>query len=298
VDDVDDRGELATILRRCRRLRRMRPLLVPVCAVIVVAGIAVGASAAGGASAAPAPFAPAFTSDRGVDASLLGSDMTVPARFAAVVEPGRAERTPPRTLARARTIQKELNRRIRLRPGIELRINEATTTASVESFTLVSEDLLERRFVPAAEGVWYAVCPTRAVCPYPAPRRALPAAHHLPRRLALELALRTFLETDATVVGVSLPTARFVAFVVAREELAREVEIASLYRRLRARPLLDPRAWLRHVVDRLTRPHTYVFVGFEPAPTGGISWAGIPHWPPTRDRDPGNGRPVVGLARV
>jgi hypothetical protein len=168
---------------------------------------------------------------------------------------------------------------VQLLPGSRPTITEATTTDVIESFALLSGDLFARRFVSAEGGVWYAMCPPGGICPSPAPRLARPAASYLPRRLALELALRTLLETDATIVAVSLPTPRIVAVVVERDELAREVDLAALSRRLAGEPLLDPPAWLRRSVDELTRPRTYLYLGWEPGPSGGLSWAGAPRWP-------------------
>ena len=73
--------------------------------------------------------------------------------------------------------------------------------------------------MPADNGIHYAICPVRATCPYPGLALARPASAFIPRRQALELALRTFLETSATVVSVSLPTPEYVFFLVERDEL-------------------------------------------------------------------------------
>jgi hypothetical protein len=200
------------------------------------------------------------------------------------------------TLSQAGTIRSEINARIRLVSGGGLNVSEATSTAPIDSFTLLSEDLLDARFVPARGGVWYAICAVGAVCPYPGPRLSRPAGDHLVRRLALELALRTFLETDAPVVGVSLPTPHFVAVVFERDELAAAVDMAAFATALRNEPLLDPRvialarvassrqrleplSTLQRTVDELTRPRTYLFLDFEPGPYGPLSWAGMPCWP-------------------
>jgi hypothetical protein len=151
----------------------------------------------------------------------------------------------------------------------------------------------------ARGGVWYAICPERALCPYPAPWLARPASDHLVRQIALQLVLRTFLETDAPVVGVALPTPQFVALIVEREELARKVDLAAVARALGEQPLLDPtlsafalaprahgephpQAALLRMVEELTRPRTYLFLGLEFGPTGGPSWAGMPYWPSPR----------------
>lgn len=109
-------------------------------------------------------------------------------------------------LRQAETIRAELDARYRRVPGQALAVTEATTTGVVESFTLLTPDLLEARVVPAANGIYFAICPARATCPYPARRFSRRRQTLLPACLALELALRTFLETSATVVAVLLPT--------------------------------------------------------------------------------------------
>jgi hypothetical protein len=164
-------------------------------------------------------------------------------------------------------------------PGRGLAVTEATTTGVIESFTLVTPDLLDARVVAADNGLYFALCPPAADCPYPARRLARPAADLLPRRLALELALRAFLETSATVVAVSLPTPRFVLFVVERDELAREVDMPALAAALAGRPAGATGASLAETVDRVTRPRVFVVVGLEPTPSGRGTLAAIPRWP-------------------
>jgi len=209
---------------------------------------------------------------------------------------GAAPGTSPATLVRAASIRDEVNTRIQLLAGAGLSVTEATSTDLIDSFTLLSDDLFDARFVPARGGVWYTICPDRAPCPYPASRLSRPASDRLARALALELALRTFLETDAPVVGVALPTPHFVALVLEREELAREVNMSALASALRAGPLQDrplaalakaldgdraltPATPLQRTIDELTRPRTYLYLGFEPGPYGPMSWAGMPCWP-------------------
>src|SRR6266508_3972739 len=128
----------------------------------------------------------------------------------------------PEALAHAREIRAEIDVRYRRPHGPRLAVTEASSTGVVDSFTLFGSPLEEPRVVPAENGIYYAICPVRATCPYPG-RAARPATAFLPRRLALELALRTFLETSATVVVVSLPTARFV-LLVERDELLADVD--------------------------------------------------------------------------
>ncbi len=209
---------------------------------------------------------------------------------------GAAAATSPATLAQAASIRNEVNTRIRVLAGAGVSVTEATSTDMIDSFTLLSDDLFDARFVPARGGVWYTICPDRALCPYPASRLSRPASDRLARRLALELALRTFLETDAPVVGIALPTPQFVAVILEREELARIVDMPALASALRREPLLDrPRAALaraldgdralnpatplQRTVDELTRPRTYLFLDFERGPYGSRSWAGMPCWP-------------------
>jgi hypothetical protein len=185
----------------------------------------------------------------------------------------------PPSLARAQTIRSQIDARYRVLHGHGLAVTEASSTGVVESFTLLTPDLLEMRYLSAENGIYYAICPVRATCPYPVRRLARPAADLVPRRLALELALRTFLETSADVVAVSLPTPRFIAFIVERGELAHEVDLPALAKALRGSPDRALSPSLEGVVDRVTRPRIYLAAGLEPTPSGRDSWAGIPRWP-------------------
>jgi hypothetical protein len=144
---------------------------------------------------------------------------------------------------------------------------------------VITPSLDEVRVVPADNGIYYALCPMRATCPYPSPKKARPAADFVPRRQALELALRTFLETTATLVAVSLPTRDYRFFAVEREELASEVDMAALARALSGNPARRPAAALRQTVDDITRPRVYVPLGLEPSPSGRDSFAAMPLWP-------------------
>lgn len=187
----------------------------------------------------------------------------------------------PASLVRAQAIRADVSARYRVLPGRGLAVTEATSTGVVESFALTTPDFLGTRFLPADNGVWYGLCPVGATCPYPAARHARPAADLVPRRLALELALRTFLETSADVVAVGLPTTRFVAFVVERDELAREVDLRALADALRGQPARALSSSLAEVVDGVTRPRVYVALGLWPSPDGGQAWVGVPRWPTT-----------------
>lgn len=113
------------------------------------------------------------------------------------------------------------------------------------------------------------------MCPFPARRLSHPARALLPRRLALELAVRTLLETDAPVVGVALPTPRIVAVVLERADLA-GIGLSALARTLALTPLGAPSSELARIVDGLTLPRTYLFLGFEPSAGRRVAWAGMP----------------------
>ena len=177
----------------------------------------------------------------------------------------------PQSLRHAQTIRAELDARYRGPRRGGLAVTEASSTGVVESFTLVTSDLLGTRVVPAENGIYYAVCPAGAKCPYPARRLARPAADLDARRLALELAVRTFLETSVDVVAVSLPTLRFMVFIVERDE----VDVEPVARALASGSAQSVRA----TVNRVTRPRMFVAAGLEPTPSGGDTWLGLPRWP-------------------
>jgi hypothetical protein len=182
----------------------------------------------------------------------------------------------PRTLDQARTIKAEITARyVR---GPKLAVTEASSTGVIESFLLLTADLLGLRVVPADNGVHYAICPVRATCPYLGLRSARPPSAFAPRRQALELALETFLETSATVVTVSLPTRDYVFFIVERDELL-GVDMVALAKALSGNPSRAPVASLRRTVDELTRPRLFVPLGLEPTPNGGQSLGAVPLWP-------------------
>jgi hypothetical protein len=183
----------------------------------------------------------------------------------------------PLTLVQAQKIRAEINERYLTLGGPQLAVTEASSTAVIESFSLVTPEGL--RVVPADGGIYFAICPRQARCPLPARGSALPAAAFLPRRQALELALRTFLETPADVVAVSLPTTRFVLFIVERGELEREVEMPTLMKRLAGNPTIAVDASLRRSVDQLTYSRIFIPLGLEVTPTGADTMPAIRLWP-------------------
>jgi hypothetical protein len=168
-----------------------------------------------------------------------------------------ASNTSSDSLARAATIRAEVDARY---PG--LRVTEASSTAVIDSVTLFTAEP-DPRVVPAENGIYFAVCPMRATCPYPG-RAARPPSAFAPRRVALELAVRTFLETEADLVLVSLPTPRFVILVFERRELEASQISEDLDNDPRRQASLD----LRNVVDSNTLPRLFAPFGLEPCPNG------------------------------
>lgn len=142
-----------------------------------------------------------------------------------------------------------------------LRVTEASSTAVVDSLTLFGEGV-DPRVVDTAEGVYYAVCPVRATCPFPG-RKARSASALAPRRVALELAARTFAETAADLVVVSLPTPRFVLLVLERHELDADATVRTL-------EAADAEA-VRAVVDDVTVRSLFEGVALAPDANGGTT---------------------------
>ena len=161
-------------------------------------------------------------------------------------------------------IRAEINAAYRLVPGRKLVVTEATATDVVETLTLVT-DWLEPRVVAADSGIYFAICPARASCPSPALSAAWPAGAFLPRRQAVELALRTFLETSASLVVVALPTTEPLWVVLERDDLLTRVDASALLDQLASNPAVSG-APLRELVFRLTRPNLYVPLPVLPAP--------------------------------
>jgi hypothetical protein len=161
-------------------------------------------------------------------------------------------------LAHAREIRAEVDARYRSRQGPRLAITEASETAVIDSFTLLASPVEMPRVVPADNGIYFAICPVRATCPYPGRRFSRSPTAFMPRRGAVELAVRTFLETSANLVVVSLPTARFVLLVLERDDVMGEVDADALHNALARDPTSAPDAWLRRIVDRMTLPRLFL----------------------------------------
>lgn len=181
----------------------------------------------------------------------------------------------PEALAHARQVRAAVTARYRLLPGRRLVVTEATSTGVVRSLTLITDWLEPWRVVPADNGIYFAICSARAKCPYPARTAAWPVEAFLPRRMALELALRTLLETSVNLVVVALPTARPVWVVVERDDLPASVDAPAVLDSLASNPAAtDPP--LRELVDRITRPRLFVPLPILPPPDDTIYAVGLP----------------------
>jgi hypothetical protein len=161
----------------------------------------------------------------------------------------------PDGLARAGAIRAEVNARYRPLPGRRLVVTEATSVGG-GMLALWNDDWLEGRVVPMDNGIYFSICSARARCPYPARWAAWRVAAFMPRRQALELALRTLLETTVSLVVVSLPTAQPVWAVFEREDLLANIDAGAVLDRLASSPAVIDLP-LRELVGRLTRPRLF-----------------------------------------
>ena len=128
--------------------------------------------------------------------------------FAGSLRAGSAE-----TIEQAEQIRSEVQAN-----GGSFVVTEASSTGVVDSLTLLSHPAPGARVVPAAGGVYYAICPRLARCPYPA-RGGANARSRVPHVMALDLARRTFARTAANLVVVSLPTRRPALLVLERGDV-------------------------------------------------------------------------------
>jgi hypothetical protein len=90
--------------------------------------------------------------------------------------------------------------------------------------------------------------------------------------------MRTFAETSADVVAVSLPTRRFTLFIAERDELWRAIDARVLAVALRADPPGSTAA-LRALVVELTRSRIFLPIALEPTPAGRDTLTAMPLWP-------------------
>jgi hypothetical protein len=182
---------------------------------------------------------------------LLTPSAGVPARAATV--PKALE---PATLRHAQAIRAELDSRYRQLSGQRLTVAEATTLTGLRGIALIHDVAEPPRIVSAANGIYYSICMPRARCPHPAHPVARPASAALPRRAALELALRTFRVTTADLVVVALPSEMPIWVVFERDELLVDVDVRSALERLRGGPATVD-MMLRRFANRLTRSRLY-----------------------------------------
>jgi hypothetical protein len=187
----------------------------------------------------------------GAVAALLGTGAAFPLH-----SPATALALTPDALTRAQAIRAEVNARYRLLPGRRLLVTEATSTEGVTMLTLMTADWLDGLVVPMDNGINFSICSARARCPYPARRAAWRVAAFMPRRQALELALRTLLETTVSLVVVSLPTAQPVWAVFERDDLFANIDAPEVLDRLASSPAVIDFP-LRELVGRLTRPRLF-----------------------------------------
>jgi hypothetical protein len=168
-------------------------------------------------------------------------------------------------LAQAQLIRAEVTARYRLIPVRKFVVTEATSMGVVGSLTLVADWLEPWRVVPADNGIYFAICSARAKCPYPGRSVASPVEAIVPRRMALELAVRTLLETSVNLVVVALPTERPTWVVVERGDLLASVDAHAMLAQLASNPaVIDP--LLRGLVDRFSRPRLFVPLPILPPP--------------------------------
>jgi hypothetical protein len=193
-----------------------------------------------------------------------GAAAAVTAHSSATAASETAAALEPKALTRARAVRAEVSARYRLLPGRKLVVTEATTTGVVETLTLVT-DWLDPHVVPADNGIYFAICSLRARCPYPRRSAAWQALAFLPRRQALELALRTLLETSVSLVVVALPTTEPVWVVFERDHLLSSIDGPAALEQLAAsRASVQPP--LRKLVDQLTRPRLFAPLPILPPP--------------------------------
>jgi hypothetical protein len=230
------------------RSPRLQLLLVTIAfasgAAIAWAAIPVG----GETSARPSPAEPAFSAPR--LEQLAAGEL---ARSRA------AHRRLAPTLDRARKVARDVERRYRLPGGRRLAVAEVATTLPVASLELMTSAAGPSRSVATDNGIYFALCGrgARRHCAFPAANSGRAAAF-LARRQGLELALRTFRETPATLVVVSLPqSATRAVLLVFERDTAPRGDWRELLRSLeRARPGTGTPALLSEV-DRVTRARLF-----------------------------------------
>jgi hypothetical protein len=64
-----------------------------------------------------------------------------------------------------------------------------------------------------------------------------------------------------------------------RDELTGDLDLPTLARGLKRETTQASASWAPQIIDRVTRPGVFVFLGLEPTPTGRETFAAIPRWP-------------------
>ena len=139
------------------------------------------------------------------------------------------------TVTTATGIAREVERRYRLPDGRALRVAEVTSTLPVASIEVVARDAGQRS-IATDNGIFFELCGRGTVSHCALQRRGgTGASALLARSQALELALRTFRDTRAAVVVVSLPqSATREAWLVFERASLRAVDTPVLLRHLHA----------------------------------------------------------------
>jgi len=157
------------------------------------------------------------------------------------------------TLAHARRIALRVGQRS---VGVSrLAVTDVSLTSIVATIELGAGRSRPARSIPADEGIHFAVCPAASsTCLAPA-RDGSQAAARAARRLGLELALRTFLETSAKLVVVALPRAKAPIALVFERSLLDVIDGEASLRRLHRNSVPLER------LDRIVGAHLVALAG-------------------------------------
>lgn len=166
----------------------------------------------------------------------------------------------PELMFRAEQIRAAVNVRYRRSAGRKLAVTEAATTSVVASISLLDHRFAAARVVDADNGIYFAVCPANATCPYPRPSSSWSATAARPLRVAVELAVRAFRETRTGLVVVALPTHQPVWLVLERDDIVGSTHWPALRTIASRDPAVADAALLRRI-DRLSRRHLFAPVG-------------------------------------
>lgn len=160
----------------------------------------------------------------------------------------------PDALTRAQAIRAEVNARYRLLPAGS---SSPRRQVGRRHASRPPDDRLARKAdLPYGQQNPLRDCSARARCLYPGRRPAWRVAVCMPRRQALEHALRALLETTASLVVVSFPTAQPVWVVCERDDLLASTDVPAVLKRVASNPAnIDPP--LCELAGRLTRSRLF-----------------------------------------